>query len=600
MTTMGTNNKYVTSSSYMIAGLKRQPIHTGIAITFTVISALIAAIPIVYIGIAIDELIISGLSNRFIQLCWMIVFLALIYLILYFIQGYAWAGVVLRWERGARQEFFDTLQKFSMTFHDQVDKKRMLSIAMQDIKWVRLSLNPALSHLISGLASFAITTFILSSINAFFGIIMLAGTPLYIAFAYRYAKRVEPVRRTMAQDMEQMTVISQGVFQGIEVVRSFGMEDQEKQKFYKTSKKYEKMVKKEGQLAAFYVPSIILTAMTATAFFYGANNVLAGTMTIGIFTQVLTLLLSLEAFNFMMSRILLTLRGGFVNAQRIINILNWKDTLIEPENKTPKVEWTGDITFDNVSFKYSTTTGENIRYALKDFSIVIPGGSRVALIGGPGGGKSTILKLLLRFYDPTNGTIRIGEIDFRNIPTKEVRNAVSLVEQDIFLFRKSVKENIAFGRADATDDEIVEAAKRAQANEFITQMSEGYDTIIGERGITLSGGERQRLAIARAILRNPKILLLDDSVSAVDSTTELKIRKALKEVMLERTSITVTQRLRTLVESDLVLIVDKNHLIAAGSHEELLQTSEHYKHIFKRLPGASSIIDSNRVLGDVV
>ena len=552
MTTMGANSKYVTSSSYMIAGLKRQPIHTGIAITFTVISALIAAIPIVYIGIAIDEFIISGLSNRFIQLCWMIVFLALIHLILYFIQGYAWAGVVLRWERDARQEFFDTLQKFSMTFHDQVDKKRMLSIAMQDIKWVRLSLNPALSHLISGLASFAITTFILSSINAFFGIIMLAGTPLYIAFAYRYAKRVEPVRRTMAQDMEQMTVISQGVFQGIEVVRSFGMEDQEKQKFYKTSKKYEKMVKKEGQLAAFYVPSILLTAMTATAFFYGANNVLAGTMTIGIFTQVLTLLLSLEAFNFMMSRILLTLRGGFVNAQRIINILNWTDTLIEPENKTPKIEWTGDITFDNVSFKYSTTTGENIRYALKDFSIVIPGGSRVALIGGPGGGKSTILKLLLRFYDPTNGAIRIGEVDFRNIPTKEVRNAVSLVEQDIFLFRKSVKENIAFGRADATDDEIVEAAKRAQANEFITQMSEGYDTIIGERGITLSGGERQRLAIARAILRNPKILLLDDSVSAVDSTTELKIRKALKEVMLERTSITVTQRLRTLVESDLV------------------------------------------------
>ena len=597
---MGANNKYVTSSSYMIAGLKRQPIHTGIAITFTVISALIAAIPIVYIGIAIDELIISGLSNRFIQLCWMIVFLALIHLILYFIQGYAWAEVGLRWERGARQEFFDTVQKFSMTFHDQVDKKRMLSIAMQDIKWVRLSLNPALSHLISGLASFAITTFILSSINAFFGIIMLAGTPLYIAFAYRYAKRVEPVRLAMAQDMEQMTVISQGVFQGIEVVRSFGMEDQEKQKFYKTSKKYEKMVKKEGQLAAFYVPSIILTAMTATAFFYGANNVLAGTMTIGIFTQVLILLLSLEAFNFMMSRILLTLRGGFVNAQRIINILNWKDTLIEPENKTPKVEWTGDITFDNVSFKYSTTTGENIRYALKDFSIVIPGGSRVALIGGPGGGKSTILKLLLRFYDPTNGTIRIGEVDFRNIPTKEVRNAVSLVEQDIFLFRKRGKENIAFGRADATDDEIVEAAKRAQANEFITQMSEGYDTIIGERGITLSGGERQRLAIARAILRNPKILLLDDSVSAVDSTTELKIRRALKEVMLERTSITVTQRLRTLVESDLVLIVDKSHLIAAGSHEELLQTSEHYKHIFKRLPGASSIIDSNRVLGDVV
>jgi len=165
------------------------------------------------------------------------------------------------------------------------------------------------------------------------------------------------------------------------------------------------------------------------------------------------------------------------------------------------------------------------------------------------------------------------------------------------LFRKSVKENIAFGQVDATDEEIIKAAKRAQANEFITKMSEGYDTIIGERGITLSGGERQRLAIARAILRDPKILLLDDSVSAVDSTTELKIRKALEEVMSKRTSITVTQRLRTLIESDLILIVDKNHLIAVGSHEELLQTSKHYKHIFKRLPGATSKLERVGVQG---
>jgi len=594
---MGTSNKYESSTSYMIAGLKRQPVHTGIAIVFTIVSALLAAAPMVYIGFAIDELVISGLSNRFIQLSWMMVFLALIYLLLYFIQGYAWAGVVLRWERSARQEFFDTLQKYSMTFHDQVDRKRMLSVAMQDIKWVRLSLNPALSHLISGFASFAVTTFILSSVNAFFGTIMLVGMPLYLAFAYRYASGVEPVRRTMAKDMEQMTVISQGVFQGIEVVRSFGMEDQEKKKFYETSKKYEKMVKQEGRLAAFYIPAVILTAMTATAFFYGAIDVLTGTMTIGVFAQVLILLLALEAFNFGMPRMLLMLRGGYVNAQRIIDILNWKDTLIEPENKTPKVDWTGDITFDKVSFKYNTSTGENERFALKDFSVVIPGCSRVALIGGPGGGKSTVLKLLLRFYDPTKGAICIGGTDFRNIPTKEVRNAVSLVEQDIFLFRKSVKENIAFGQVDATDEEIIKAAKRAQANEFITKMSEGYDTIIGERGITLSGGERQRLAIARAILRDPKILLLDDSVSAVDSTTELKIRKALEEVMSKRTSITVTQRLRTLIESDLILIVDKNHLIAVGSHEELLQTSKHYKHIFKRLPGATSKLERVGVQG---
>lgn len=597
--TKGINNKYANSSGYMLAGLKRQPVYTGIAIVFTVASALVAALPMVYLGLAIDELVISGLTSKFVQLCWLIVFLALSYLVFYFIGGFAWAGLVLRWERDARQEFFDALQEYSMTFYDQVDRKRMLSVAMQDINWVRLSLNPALSHLISGFASFVITTFILSSVNVVFGVIMLVGTPLYLFFAYRYANRVEPVRRAMAQDMEQMTAISQEVFQGIEVVRSFGMEDQEKHKFYEASKKYEKMVRWEGRLAAFYIPAVVLISMIAIAFFIGATQVLAGTITIGVFAQVLTLLLALEAFNFMVPRMLLMLRGGYVNAQRIIDILNWEDSLIEPKTKTLKVDWSGDITFDDVSFKYNTTNEVNGRYALKDFSVVIPGGSNVALIGGPGGGKSTILKLLLRLYDSTKGAIRIGGVNLRDISTDEVRSAVSLVEQDIFLFRKSIKENIAFGRVDATDEEIVEAAKRAQADEFIVKMSKGYNSIIGERGMTLSGGQRQRLAIARALIQDPKILLLDDSVSAVDSKTELKMRKALEEVMVGRTSITVTQRLRTLIESDLVLIVDKSNLIVAGCHEELLRTSRRYRHIFERLPGATSILESIAFEGDI-
>ncbi|MHA2302961.1 MAG: ATP-binding cassette domain-containing protein, partial [Candidatus Thorarchaeota archaeon] len=171
-----------------------------------------------------------------------------------------------------------------------------------------------------------------------------------------------------------------------------------------------------------------------------------------------------------------------------------------------------------------------------------------------------------------------------------VRDVVGLVEQDIFLFRMSVRDNIAFGRHDASHEEIVEAAKRAQADEFIVELPEQYDSMIGERGMTLSGGQRQRLAIARAIIQDPKILLLDDSVSAVDAQTEFLMRKALDEVMVNRTSITVTQRLRTLIESDLVIIVDKGKIIAAGCHADLLRDSEHYRKIFERLPGAQSIL----------
>jgi len=312
-------------------------------------------------------------------------------------------------------------------------------------------------------------------------------------------------------------------------------------------------------------------------------------MTTGSLIQIVTLLVSLTFLNFQFPFMLLMLRGGWVNAKRVVDILNWDDPMIEPEQSC-EVEWGSDIVFDNVSFAYNSNNEHNNHYALKDFNITIPGGSRVALIGGPGGGKSTILKLLLRLYDPTNGSLRIGGVDLRQVSTNDVRAAMGLVEQDIFLFRMTVRENISFGRPDATDEEIIEAAKRAQADEFIQELPNGYDSMIGERGMTLSGGQRQRLAIARALVQDPKILLLDDSVSAVDAQTEFLLRKALGAALVNRTSITVTQRLRTLIESDMVIIVDKGQLMAAGCHEDLLQTSDHYRRIFERLPGASTIL----------
>jgi len=598
---------------YMLGGLRKNPGAIAFALLLTLVSTLLVTVPSVIVGMAVDELAASGLSGQFTFLVWLIVGLGLIYMGLYFVVGYVWAVVTLRWERDARQEFFEELQDYSMTFHDVVDSKRLLSVAMQDIGWVRMSLNPALRNLIGSLISFALTGMFLLLIDQTPGltglvtisgfpipvltVIMLLGTPIYLAFAYRYANAVEPVRRQRAEDMEMLTSISQGVFQGIEVVRAFGSEDREQEKFHDVSKAYEKMVTKEGQLAAFYIPALVLTGMTTLAFAYAGYAVLAGALSQGMMIEVLGLLLALEGLNYHLPAMLLMLRGGYVNAQRIAEILNWKDPLSEPEYEMAEVDWLGDIVFDNVGFKYSTDNGNNEHYALKDFSITIPGGSKVALVGGPGGGKSTLLKLLLRLYDPSEGTISVGGVDLRTVTTESVRNVVGLVEQDIFLFRMSVRDNISFGRKDANLEEVVDAAMRAQADEFIVELPEGYDSMIGERGMTLSGGQRQRLAIARALIQDPKILLLDDSVSAVDAQTEFLMRKALDEVMVGRTSITVTQRLRTLMESDMVLIVDRGRLIAAGCHDELLGTSEHYRKIFERLPGAKALLDTMPVVG---
>jgi ABC-type multidrug transport system fused ATPase/permease subunit len=465
-------------------------------------------------------------------------------------------------------------------------------------------------NIATGLASFTITALILIQMDWLpglstlltiqigsytlpiygFTIIMLLGFPIYLIFSYRYANAIEPVRRNRSENMESLTSVTQGVFQGIEVVRAFDAAEFEIKKFHDVSKTQESLTAREGKLSAFYLPALILAGMTTLAFAYAGYAVINGILDVGQLITILGLLTSLQGLNFQFPMMLLMLRGGFVNAQRIVDFLNWEDPMIEPAEEVHDVEWTSDVVFDNVSFRYGREENGNPHYAIRNLSITIPGGSRVALIGGPGAGKSTLLKLLLRLYDPTEGEIRIGGVDLRNVSTKSVRNVVGLVEQDIFLFRMSIRENIAFGRSNASEEEIISAAKRAQADEFIVEMPEGYDSLIGERGMTLSGGQRQRLAIARAMVQNPKILLLDDSVSAVDAQTEYLMRKALDEVMKNRTSITVTQRLRTLMESDMVIILDKGRLVASGTHEDLLRESEHYRRVFERLPGAQELL----------
>jgi len=574
-------------------------------------STILTVFPSVFIGLAVNEIQTTAtITAQFMTYVWLIVIFALIYMGLFFLGGWVWATLTLRWERDARQDFFEALQVYSMTFHDEYDSKRLLAVAMQDISWVRFSLNPAMRNIASGLASFFVTAVLLIQTDFIpglstmfqiqlgsytlpvfgFSLIMIIGAPIYFYFSYRYANAIEPVRRMRSENNEALTSVTQGVFQGIEVVRAFDAEDLEVKKFHDVSKEQEDLTAREGKLSAFYLPALILAGMTTVAFWYAGYAVIAGILSTGQMITVLGLLTSLVGLNFQFPMMLLMLRGGYVNAQRIVDILNWQDPMSEPEEEIPDIEWTGDIVFDHVSFRYGHEENNNPHYAIKDLTISIPGGSRVALIGGPGAGKSTVLKLMLRLYDPTEGEIRVGGVNLRDVSTKSVRDVVGLVEQDIFLFRMSVRENIAFGRSNASEEEIVSAARRAQAEEFILDLPEKYDTEIGERGMTLSGGQRQRLAIARAIVQDPKILLLDDSVSAVDAQTEFLMRKALDEVMRGRTSITVTQRLRTLMESDMVIILDKGQLVAAGTHEELLRDSEHYRRVFERLPGAQELL----------
>jgi ABC-type multidrug transport system fused ATPase/permease subunit len=588
--------KYTGATSYILGGMRKHPFLTAAALLLTLVASIMTALPFVLVGQAFDVLSASGLSAGFYLIVLEIVILGLAYLGGNFAAGGLWAAVVTGWERDARQELFESLQEHSMAFHDQVDSKRLLSISMQDLNWIRYSLNPGLRLVIAVLMSYGITVIILWNIDIIIGLVMLLGLIPYLYFSYRYVNIVEPVRQLRAERMEKLTASSQEVFRGIEVVRAFGSESREKDKFNTVSGDYALSVEHEGRLSAFFYPQLIVLIITTISFLIGGLQLgglqlTQNVVTTGDLVQILTLLLAIDAQNYMFPSNLLMIRGGLVNANRIIDLLNWPDPLIEPEITLRDVDWSGDILFDNVSFRYP---GENSNstYALKNVAFRIPRGSKVALIGGPGGGKSSVLKLLLRLYDPTEGQITIGGTNLRQIRSDQVRTAVGLVEQDVFLFKMSIKDNIAYGCSDASMDAVIEAAKKAQAHEFIQEMPQGYYTQVGERGFTLSGGQRQRLAIARALMHNPQILLLDDSTSAIDVRTEYLMRRALAEAMSNRTSITVTQRLRTLLESDLVIILDKGELIAVGSHDELLRTSSHYRQIFERLPETRKLLES--------
>ena len=573
-------NKYRSATHWYLSFLWRSPRLGILSLGVSLISTLLTLAPSLLLGVAFDTLKDDGFSTGFVLICLSIIGTALLNFVFTFVTNYSWTIAAFRFERDARQEFFDTIQNHSMGFHDSIDSSSLLSMAMNEVSQMRMGVNPSMRMMTSSLLSLLFTMIFFLSFNFSYFLILAIGFPIYIIMVVRYAGIIGPIREELAQRLAVVTRDTQEIFRGIEVVRSFNQEDRENSRFIEGSDKYADIVTKEGRLSAFFWPALVLVAITAVIFGLGLVNLANDPDTLDQFISSVSILISLQFMNFMLPMAILNVRAGKTNADRIWEKMTWQDPVPDLAQEGILPNWNGDIVFDHVNFRY----GQKSKYALKDISITIPKGSRVAIIGGPGSGKTTFLKLLLRLYDPSSGTITIGDIPMTSIPANEVRKGVTMVEQEVFLFSASVNDNIAFAKEKATETEILDAAKNAQAEVFIKKLPEQFDTKIGERGSKLSGGQRQRIAIARAILADPKVLLLDDSVSAIDSKTELLLRRALDKLMENRTSIVVTQRLRTLLESDFIILFDKSEISATGTHEQLLEISDQYKTIFKALP----------------
>ncbi|MFX0205025.1 MAG: ABC transporter ATP-binding protein [Candidatus Hodarchaeota archaeon] len=572
--------KYRSATHWYLSFFWRSPGLVLLSLGMSLLSTFLTLLPSILLGQAFSILQSEGFSQAFLFTCLGIIIAALLSFIITFVTNYSWTVAAFRYERDTRQEFFDIIQEHSMTFHDEIDSSSLLSMAMNEISQMRMGVNPSMRMLSGSLLSMIFITIIFLTFDPTYFLIAFLGFPLYLLLVVRYASVIGPIREELASRLAVVTRDSQEIFRGIEVVRSFNQEDQENQRFADGSIRYADIVTTEGRLSAFFWPALVLIAITAIIFGLGLINLADNPTTIDTFTSSVSMLLSLQFINFMLPMAILNIRAGKANADRIWSKMTWQDPVPDTAKEGVVPDWSGDIVFDNVSFTYGSST----KSALKNINLTIPSGSRVAIIGGPGSGKSTFLKLLLRLYDPIEGQIRINGTPLTEIPAGEIRKGVTMVEQEVFLFSASVRENIIFANPHALDEEITNAAENAQALTFIEKLPQGFETRIGERGSKLSGGQRQRIAIARAILSDPRVLLLDDSASAIDSKTELLLRRALDKLMENRTSIVVTQRLRTLVESDFIVLFDKGEICAYGSHEKMLETCPQYQTIFEALP----------------
>ena len=477
-----------------------------------------------------------------------------------------------------RTELFAKIQNLSFSYHDRTQTGQLMVRATDDVEKVRLFIGQGLLMAVGALILLSGTLIILFTTNLRLTLVALPILPLALIMFLVFGAVSGPLFIKVQARLDRLNTILQENLAGIKVVKAFTREKSEQVKFEQAADSLMNQQITVSRLFSFLFPLIILVASVGQTIvlYYGGRQIFGSTLTLGEW-QEFSLYLGYIFFPMAMLGMIITqMSQASASAGRIFEILDAESEVKDKPGAIvlPAVE--GHVVFENVTFRYFAS-GEPV---LKDIDFQVKAGQTVALLGATGSGKTTIINLLPRFYDPSQGYITIDGYDIREVTLDSLRSQIGIVLQESTLFAGTIAENIAFGRPDATLEEIQAVAKAAAAHEFVLAFPDGYDTPVGERGATLSGGQKQRIAIARALLMNPRILILDDSTSSVDLTTEAQIQEALDKLMKGRTSFVIAQRISTVMNADLILILDKGQLVAQGQHEDLLETSELYAEIY--------------------
>jgi ATP-binding cassette subfamily B protein len=483
-------------------------------------------------------------------------------------------------ELDLRRRMYAHLQSLELAFFDRQQTGQLMSRATVDLQSVRFFLGYGLVFMLQSALTIVLAAAAMFVVQPKLAAISLIPVPFVVLIAQRYGRHSRPAIQEVQQRIAELTAEVEENISGVRVVKSFAREDRQLDRFRNQVGRVFDQAMVSTRLQALYNPLIGFLPQVGLAaiLFFGGRQVINGSLTIGGFTAFYTYLLMLLSPMRTLGISLGMAQRATASGARVFQILDRAPELVDAPGAQPLPDGSGRVELRNVTVRYDGAS----QPALEDASLVVEAGSTVALVGATGSGKTTLVQLVPRLYDPAAGRVLVDGADVRDVQVASLRAQVAVVDDAPFLFSASVRENIAYARADASDEEIEAAARRAQAHDFITRLPDGYDTRVGERGLTLSGGQRQRVAIARAFLADPRILILDDATSSVDASTEQEIKDALREVMAGRTTFVIAHRLSTIALAQEIVVLEHGRIVAHGSHDELLERSGLYREIVEK------------------